>query len=124
MTSTLRGKEWDAICDGCGLCCAFVNSNIGCPSLNVKTRRCMNYKKRFKTDVCQQLTPSNILPLHAQGVLPDSCAYVAHIKGEPQPEIPEVALVPFALAPGKIRRNYRRARKKWLRIARAQQSAQ
>lgn len=107
-------KEWEAICDGCGLCCAFIDSKYCCPSLNVKTRKCIDYKNRLSKEMCQQLRPDTILPLHKQGVLPDSCAYVAWAKKEPQPEIPEVALIPFALAPLSVRRKYKKARKKWL----------
>lgn len=113
---TMTPKEWEDLCDGCGKCCAFGSSNVACPSFNVKTRRCMNYDKRLETEICSYVRPSNVLSLHGRGILPDSCAYVRHMKKEPPLEvIEEAALIPFALAPLSTRMKYKKARKKWLR---------
>ena len=54
------------------------------------------------------------LDMHKRGLLPDSCAYVRRAQKKPPLAPPEVAIIPFALAPLKIRRRYKKARKKWL----------
>ena len=111
----LSKDEWENLCDGCGKCCGFANSNFACPSLNVKTNRCRNYKKRFTTDICLSVRPDNVLNLHGRGILPDSCAYVRFVQKKPPLEVIEsAALIPLELAPLSVRRRYKKARKRWL----------
>jgi uncharacterized cysteine cluster protein YcgN (CxxCxxCC family) len=136
MTSTLTGitkKEWDAICDGCGKCCAFVRtdesgtkgrSNIACPGLNVLTNRCTVYKDRHSKHMCISLRPDNVMSLHERNVLPDSCAYVRRAQEKPPLEvIEEAVLIPFYKADLKTRRKYEVMRKKWMRQRKAVRNA-
>lgn len=120
MTDSLSSKEWEELCDGCGKCCGFTRgkpeTGVACPGLDCGTNRCTVYAKRFSTYMCASVTPENTLDLHDKGILPDSCAYVRHLKGEPPLEVTPVAkLIPFALAPRDFQRKYRRANKKWLK---------
>lgn len=96
MTDTLRPQfwknytleqmnplEWEALCDGCGLCCLVkledpdtlevAYTKVSCKLLDCKTAQCSDYTQRL-THVpdCIQLTPERL-----QGItwLPASCAY-------------------------------------------------
>lgn len=78
-------EQWEAVCDGCGLCCfrKFITGHgkktkihftrIACDLLDLKTFRCMDYKNRFeKQKECTRLTKKNV------GLcewLPETCAY-------------------------------------------------
>ena len=113
-------REWEAICDGCGQCCVFRAEEehlqgYACPAFNVKTRRCTRYAKRFDTELCLAVTPENTLDLHAKGILPDTCAYVKHMKDEPKVEPVEIIMKPYHSAPLRVRKQYERARKKAMR---------
>ncbi len=109
--------EWEAMCDGCGKCCAFGDSNVACPSLNVKTNRCIRYNGRLLREMCMPVIPSNVLTLHGMGVLPDSCAYVRHtLKKPPLETIEKAALMPFAKASLSVRRAYARNRRLYLKL--------
>lgn len=83
-------RAWEDLCDGCGKCCAIHSigkrdsgCGVACPSLDTTTNKCTVYKDRHKKELCLPVTPSNTLLLHAQGILPDSCAYVRTMKGQP-----------------------------------------
>lgn len=77
----MTNEEWETLCDGCGKCCAV--GPYGCPALDTNTNRCTRYKDRLENFLCLKVTPENTLRLHAQGILPDSCAYVRYKKGQP-----------------------------------------
>ncbi|MDT8318678.1 MAG: YcgN family cysteine cluster protein [bacterium] len=76
-------KEWESLCDGCGLCCLnkiededsgdYYYTNVACSLLDAGSGRCMEYSGRraLKYD-CLQLTPENIEDIHW---LPVTCAY-------------------------------------------------
>lgn len=96
MTDTLRPQfwknytleqmnplEWEALCDGCGLCCLVkledpdtlevAYTKVSCQLLDCKTAQCSDYTQRLKhVPDCIQLTPERL-----QGItwLPASCAY-------------------------------------------------
>ena len=109
-------EEWEKICDGCGKCCSFANAPIACPSLDCSTNRCMNYANRLETEsCCMKVSPSNVLLLHQEGALPDSCAYVRFAYGlDPLPRPVEPArLIPFILAPLEMQKKYQQANEKW-----------
>jgi len=76
-------EEWEALCDGCGLCCLnkiedddtgeYHYTNVACSLLDHEKRRCRAYEKRsFLKHDCLRLTPENIDDVLW---LPNSCAY-------------------------------------------------
>jgi uncharacterized cysteine cluster protein YcgN (CxxCxxCC family) len=86
-------KEWESLCDGCGLCCLvrfededegeIVPTRVHCKLFNSNTCRCDDYanRKRHVPD-CIKLTPYNIDSLPW---MPRSCAYRRLNEGKPLP---------------------------------------
>lgn len=79
----LNTQEWEALCDGCGLCCLVklededtqevVYTKVACKLLDCTTARCSNYPERLDyVPDCIQLTPEKLRQIHW---LPASCAY-------------------------------------------------
>lgn len=75
--------EWEALCDGCGLCCRLkledsrtgevVYTSIACRLLDLETCRCADYRnRRARVPQCIRLTARNVPELPW---LPSSCAY-------------------------------------------------
>lgn len=76
-------KEWESLCDGCGLCCLnkiededsgeYYYTNVACSLLDAGSGQCIEYSGRtaLKYD-CLQLTPENIEDINW---LPVNCAY-------------------------------------------------
>lgn len=88
----LNGREWEALCDGCGQCCLKLrveNSEVtvygvACELLDIGTARCKDYANRLRrVPTCHELTPTSV-PMY-QGWLPESCAYVRVHKGQALP---------------------------------------
>ncbi|MEY2862891.1 MAG: hypothetical protein RLY58_598 [Pseudomonadota bacterium] len=89
----LNIAEWEALCDGCGLCCLVklededthevAYTKLACKLLDCKTARCSDYANR-KQQVpdCVQLTPDMVGQLHW---LPPSCAYKRLDNGQALP---------------------------------------
>jgi hypothetical protein len=79
-------KDWDAICRQCGECCfekfadkhgRLHTSSIACRFLDVATRRCKVYHKRFEVgEGCIKLTPEVV---RQADWLPENCAYVRYL---------------------------------------------
>lgn len=79
----LSPEEWEALCDGCGLCCLnkiedadsgeYFYTNVACSLLNKEKRLCSDYEGRnvLKHD-CIRLTAENIDQVPW---LPSTCAY-------------------------------------------------
>jgi uncharacterized cysteine cluster protein YcgN (CxxCxxCC family) len=79
----LTPREWDSLCDGCGLCCLnkieyediqqIVYTNVACQLLDHETCQCTNYKNR-KSIVpdCIQLDANKI---RTMSFMPETCAY-------------------------------------------------
>jgi len=76
-------EEWDALCDGCGLCCLVkiededsgrvYNTSVSCKQLDIESCRCRDYENRLNdVPMCTKLRLENIAQLHW---LPESCAY-------------------------------------------------
>ena len=83
--SQMNTEEWEALCDGCGLCCfhKFItgrgrntkihNTRIACRLLDLSTFRCTAYATRFaENKECTHLTKKNAACFQW---LPESCAY-------------------------------------------------
>jgi hypothetical protein len=76
-------KEWESLCDGCGLCCLIrfededtneiIPTRVHCRLFDSNTCACTDYanRKRHVPD-CIKLTPHNIEDLEW---MPRSCAY-------------------------------------------------
>ena len=75
--------EWEALCDGCGLCCLhklededtgeYHFTNLACRLLDPETCRCKDYRRRFQqVPDCLPLRP---LDVGHYGWLPSTCAY-------------------------------------------------
>ena len=81
--SQMNVREWESLCDGCGLCCLIrfededtgeiIPTRVACRLLDTETCACRNYpnRKRYVPD-CIKLTPHNIEDLEW---MPLSCAY-------------------------------------------------
>lgn len=81
--SSMTPQEWEALCDGCGLCClhkledidsgAIASTNVACRLLDPASCRCRNYpgRKKLVAD-CIILTPDMVAEFHW---LPKTCAY-------------------------------------------------
>lgn len=79
--------DWEGICKRCGLCCfeKWVEGDgtvhvtpIPCRYLDVVTRTCKVYHKRFEVDErCVKLTPEVVRSVNW---LPEDCAYVVYLR--------------------------------------------
>ena len=81
--SQMTAKEWESLCDGCGLCCLvrfeeedsgdIIPTRVHCKLFDAQACACTDYAHR-KAQVpdCVKLTPGNIDQLPW---MPKSCAY-------------------------------------------------
>ena len=87
-------EEWEALCDGCGLCCQIrvededsgetALSNVACRYLDLCSHRCSDYANRHaNVPDCVQITPDNVRRLDW---LPSTCAYRLVADGRQLPE--------------------------------------
>ncbi len=76
-------KEWESLCDGCGLCCLVrfedeatgdvVPTRVACKLFDIGACACTDYANRQKhVPDCVKLTPENLDRLYW---MPKSCAY-------------------------------------------------
>lgn len=81
--SQMTDEEWEALCDGCGLCCLhkledeetgdISYTNVACRLLDIGSCRCKNYSIRKKlVPDCVVLTANQVADFHW---LPRTCAY-------------------------------------------------
>jgi uncharacterized cysteine cluster protein YcgN (CxxCxxCC family) len=91
--SEMTAREWESLCDGCGLCClirfeeeetgAITPTWVACALFDDAKCRCNNYAKRHRfVPDCVKLTPGNIASLPW---MPLSCAYRRLHEGKPLP---------------------------------------
>ena len=87
-------EEWEALCDGCGICCLYKIededtgevqlTNVACRFLDEVSCVCKLYDDRKGAmPTCVKLTPTNVANLDW---LPDTCAYRLILKGKPLPD--------------------------------------
>lgn len=86
----LNSAEWEALCDGCGLCCLIkleddetnevAYTKVACKLLDCQTGHCSDYTNRIQhVPDCIQLTPEKLAKIHW---LPSSCAYQRMSEGK------------------------------------------
>jgi uncharacterized protein len=89
----LNAAEWEALCDGCGLCCLIkleddetnevAYTKVACKLLDCQTASCSDYPHRLEhVPDCIQLTPEKLEQIHW---LPGSCAYRRRAEGKSLP---------------------------------------
>lgn len=97
-------KEWENLCDGCGLCCEIKDtsgklSGVACPVYDTKEKRCGDYSNRKTVfPSCIKLTPKNIYDPFVRAALPDSCAYIRWADDRPYEGYIPKGLLPFNIA--------------------------
>ena len=81
--SQMTVKEWESLCDGCGLCCLVrfededtgdvLPTRVACKLFDPQSCTCTDYQNRHvQVPDCVKLTPDNIDDLYW---MPKSCAY-------------------------------------------------
>ncbi len=81
--SELTEEEWEALCDGCGICCLHKVEDdetkevyytyVSCRLLDNDTCQCTSYDNRFKeVKDCLKIKLEDFNRMH---LLPESCAY-------------------------------------------------
>lgn len=92
--SELSEREWESLCDGCGLCCLrkledpdsgrVAYTDVACHLLDSDCCRCQRYEKRTALVAdCVKLRPGDREQLRW---MPSTCAYRLLDAGEPLPE--------------------------------------
>ena len=90
----MTDQEWEALCDGCGLCCLVklededsgevFDTTVSCRLLDIEHCRCSDYKNRFElAPMCTAITPETV---GTMDWLPETCAYRRRHLGQPLPE--------------------------------------
>lgn len=89
----LNPQEWEALCDGCGLCCLnriqddeddeIYLTRVACRCYDIKAGQCSDYSNRFiKVDGCTQLTIERAAEFTW---LLQTCAYRLRYENKPLP---------------------------------------
>lgn len=89
----LNRAEWEALCDGCGLCCLIklededssevAYTKVACKLLDCSTGHCSDYPNRLNyVPDCIQLSPEKLEQI---SWLPTSCAYRRLSENKPLP---------------------------------------
>lgn len=93
--SELSHEEWEALCDGCGLCCLHklqdedeedapvLLTRVICHCYDIDAGQCSDYANRFKkVEGCTQLTLKRASEFDW---LPETCAYRLRYHNRPLP---------------------------------------
>jgi len=88
----MNDQDWENICQRCGECCfekiidadgTIYHTQIPCRYLDIVTRECKVYHKRFDTgEECVRLTPEVV---RDAVWLTEGCAYVHWLRKQPAP---------------------------------------
>jgi uncharacterized protein len=92
--SSLNKKEWESLCDRCGLCCLHKLENdetkdvfytsVTCALFDSNKCECTQYKQRLKlVPDCINITPKRLPKI--VNWLPESCAYRRLYMNQPLP---------------------------------------
>lgn len=90
----LDRAQWEALCDGCGLCCVhkledeetgeFFPTNVACKLLDRHSGKCSDYRhRRAFVPECVRLTPKLAATLDW---LPETCAYKLRAENQKLPD--------------------------------------
>lgn len=90
----LDRAQWEALCDGCGLCCVhkledeetgeLFPTNVACKLLDRHSGRCSDYRhRRAFVPECVRLTPKLAATIEW---LPETCAYRLRAEDKQLPE--------------------------------------
>ena len=93
--SEMSPVEWEALCDGCGLCCMhkvededsgeLFYTNLACRLLDTGTCRCTDYRNRHRrVPDCVRLNPERLDEI--VGWMPSTCAYRLLAEGRELPD--------------------------------------
>lgn len=90
----MTSDEWEAVCDGCGLCCLtklqddetdeIVYTRVVCQYSDTQTAACSDYANRsVNVPTCVNLTVDRVAEFDW---LPDTCGYRVLLRGDPLPD--------------------------------------
>lgn len=91
---SLNATQWEALCDGCGLCCLYkfeeetsgkvYFSRVACRLLDLNSGACSDYPhRRLEVSDCISLA---LMPQEQRSWLPPTCAYRLRAENKPLPE--------------------------------------
>lgn len=88
----LTPQEWEALCDGCGLCCLnriqddddeIYLTRVACHCYDIEAGRCSDYENRHtRVEGCMKLTLARVEEFDW---LPETCAYRLRHESKPLP---------------------------------------